>query len=177
MTSLPNVLYALAWFVLGVIVGAQWTRMRGEVRRIANAQAGEEHVAPQQETEQTPPKRARTRRWARRVLDAFVVLLFISSAVQAYLTNEQIQAVVDCQNGYQAGFADALDARSKTSQEAQQSLDDLMTTIGSLATGVATPENRQRFVDALASYLQKRAEAKKQQQEHPYPPSPRDVCK
>lgn len=177
MTSPTNVLYALAWFAFGVLVGAQWTRMRGEVRRIANAQAGEEPVAPQQNTDEAPPKPPRSRRWPRRVLDSFVVLLFISSAVQAYVTNEQIQAVVDCQNGYQAGFADALDARSKTSQEAQQALDDLMSTIGSLATGVATPENRQRFADALASYLHKRAEAKKQQQEHPYPPSPRDVCK
>ena len=115
MTPLIYVLSALGWFAFGAVVGAQWTRLRREVRRIANAQAGEETVAPHQETGEATSKTARPRRWGRRILDTFVVLLFIGSAVQAYVTNEQITAVVECQNGYHAGWADAFDARQTAS--------------------------------------------------------------
>lgn len=176
MTTWIHVLYAVAWFALGAVAGAQWTRMRREVRQLANAQTGEDVVASHKDIDKAP-QRARPRRWPRRVLDTFVVLLFVSSAVNAYVTSDQIQAVVECQRGYQKGFADALDARSKATQEAQEALDELMSIVGTLAGGAATPENRSRFANALTAYLQKRAEAKRQQQEHPYPPSPHDVCK
>lgn len=174
MTPTTYVLTALGWFVLGVVAGAQWTRMRRDVRRIAKAQAQEEEpVAAPFAVDQDPARRSR--RW-RRALDIFVVLLFIASAVQAYFTYGQIKDVQDCQRIYQTGFADALDARSAASTEAQNANDELWATIGQLTAGTGNAETRTKFQAALANYFDKRAEAKKKQQENPYPPSPRDLC-
>lgn len=176
MTPL-NVLYALGWFAFGVVVGAEWTRMRRDVRCIAAAQAEEETVAPQHNVDKEPARSSK-RRWARRVLDAFVVLLFLSSAVQAYITYDRIQAVVACQKAYQAGFADALDARSAASAAERDALVAWMVTLDELVTKTQPDPvaARQKFAAATSAYLQKQAELKRKQQEHPYPPSPRDVC-
>lgn len=176
MTPLAYVLYAVGWFVLGVIAGAQWTRMRRDVRRIAAAQAEEETVEPQDDVNEEPTRSRR--RWARRVLDAFVVLLFLSSAVQAYVTYDRIQAVVACQKAYQAGFADALDARSTASAAERDALVAWMVTLDELVTK-SQPDPvaaRQKFAGATTAYLQKQAELKRKQQENPFPASPRDVC-
>lgn len=179
MTASLSVLPAVCWFIFGVIVGAQWTRMRRQVGRLANI-----HVRREEPVQPPPHTAPRSRRWPRRVLDAFVVLLFIGSAVQAYVTYDQlqesadrIQAVVDCQRAYQTGFADALDARSAASTEAQNANDELWATVGQLTSAAASPETRVKFQAALSNYFDKRAEAKKQQQDNPYPPSPRDLCK
>lgn len=173
MTALTDLLYPFGCFAFGVIAGAQWTRMRCDLHRIAKAQPVEAPVASHEPTDEKP---AKTRRWPRRVLDAVVVLAFISSAVQLYVTNGQIEEVVSCQRAYQAGFADALEARSSAAAAAQNALDELMSTVGQLTTGAASPEVREKFRTALQNYLAKRAEAKKQQQDNPYPPSPRDLC-
>lgn len=167
MTELIPVMSAVFWFGLGAVVGAQWTRF---------VKAGERKTAVHTATKQPAPVRP-PRRWPRRVLDMVVVLLFLGSAAQAYVTDDRFGDIIACQNGYQAGFADALDARSKATQEAQDALDELMSTVGRLISGGPSQETRQQFATALTSYLGKRAEAKKRQQEFPYPPSPRDVCK
>lgn len=172
--SALSLLAAAGWFVLGVVTGASWTRLCRDVRHLAQAKAGGT-VATQPADETT--RKTGPRRWLGRARDVVVVLLFVGSGVQFYVTYDQIQDVVACQAGYQAGFADALDARSKATQEAQDALDELMSTVGTLATGVATPQNRQRFAAALADYLDKRVEAKRQQQANPFPPSPRDICR
>jgi hypothetical protein len=178
MTPLTYVLYGASWFVLGVVVGAEWTRMRRDVRRIANAQAGEETVV-QHETANDEATRPR-RRWTRRVLDAFVVLLFVGSAVQAYITYDRIEEVVACQKAYQSGFADALDARKEPAAVERAALIQWMTTLDQLITktqpGVDVVAARQKFAAATSEYLQKQAELTRKQQENPYPPSPRDVC-
>jgi hypothetical protein len=177
MTPLTYVLYAVGWFGFGAIAGAQWTRMRREVRLIANAQAGEDFVAPQEVIDE---RSTRKRRWPRRVLDAFVVMLFVASAVQGFVTYERIQDVVDCQKAYQTGFADALEARSAAAGAERDALIAWMRTLDELLTktqpggdGVAA---RQKFAASTSEYLQKQAELKRKQQENPYPPSPRDVC-
>jgi hypothetical protein len=181
MNPLIYVLSALGWFVLGVFAGAQWTRMRREVQRIANAQAGEETVAQHQETDEAPSKAPRPRRWPRRILDTFVVLLFIGSAVQAYVTNEQIQGVVACQRAYQTGFADALAARQAASGVEREALVRWMTILDELISngrlGGDPAAARQRFADATREYLQKQNELTRKQQENPFPPSPRDLCR
>lgn len=110
------------------------------------------------------------------LLGAVVFLLAVGTVAQGYVQGEQTKRVAECTRGYSNGFAAALDARSEANSQAQQALDDLMTEIGQLANGVATPQSREQFREALADYLTKRAEAKKQQQENPYPPAPRDVC-
>lgn len=178
MTPLPSVLYALGCFGCGVIVGAQWTRMRLEVSRIANTQVGEEVVVPHENTDETP---ARRNRWPRRVLDVFVVLLFVSSAVQAFVTYERIEQVVACQRAYQAGFADALEARQQPAAVERAALIAWMTTLDELLTktqpGGDAVAARQKFAAATSEYLQKQAELTRKQRENPYPASPRDVCK
>lgn len=182
MTPPLYVLYALLWFGLGVVAGAQWTRMRRDVRRIANAQAGEEPVAPQQDTDdEAQPKPDRPRRWARRVLDTFVVLLFIGSAVQAYVTYDRIEEVIACQKAYQTGFADAIDARSKAAVPEKAALTQWMKTLYELISKAGVPGSdpaaaRQKFANATSEYLQKQDELTRKQQENPYPPSPRDLC-
>jgi len=65
---------------------------------------------------------------------------------------------------------------SAATAAAQNALDELMSTVGQLTTGAASPEVREKFRTALQNYLAKRAEAKKRQQNNPYPPSPRDLC-
>lgn len=176
MTPLTYVLYAVVWFAAGVVAGAQWTRMRRDVRRIAEAQAGEETVAPQEIDE----KPARKRRWPRRVLDTFIVLLFVSSAVQAYVVYDRIQDVVACQKAYQEGFADALEARSAASSAERDALVAWMTTLDELITktpiGGDPVTARAKFGGATSEYLKKQADLKQKQQENPYPPSPRDLC-
>jgi hypothetical protein len=177
MTPLTYVLYAVVWFALGVVAGAQWTRMRRDLRRIANAQAGEETVAPQEVLDDKP---AQKRRWPRRVLDTFVVALFVASAVQGFVTYEQIQGIVNCQKAYQAGFADAIDARSKAAIPEKAALTQWMKTLYELVTKAGVPGSdpaaaRQKFANATSEYLQKQDELARKQQENPYP-SPRDVC-
>jgi hypothetical protein len=179
MTPLTYVLYAVGWFVLGAVTGAQWTRMRRDVRRIANTQAGEETVA-QHETTNDETARPQ-RRWGRRVLDTFVVLLFIASAVQGYVTYDRIEAVIACQKAYQTGFADAIDARSKAAAPEKAALTQWMKTLYELITKAGVPGSdpaaaRQKFAAATSEYLQKQEELTRKQQENPYPPSPRDVC-
>ncbi len=186
MTPLFSVLYAATWFALGVIAGAQWTRMRHNVQRIADAQAGEETVTPQEVVDEKAVHKRRWRR-GRRVLDVFVVLLFVSSAVQGFVTyeriqdaNDRIQEVVGCQKAYQTGFADALEARSAAAGAERDALIAWMKTLDELITKTpvcADPAAaRQKFAAATSEYLQKQAELKRKQQENPYPPSPRDVC-
>lgn len=177
MTPLIYVLYALGWFGFGVVAGVQWTRMRREVSRIANAQVGEEAVVPQEEIDEKP---ARRRWWPRRVLDVFVVLLFLSSAVQAYVTYDRIEQVVACQRAYQTGFADALEARQAPAAVERAALIEWMTTLDELITrtqpGGDAVAARQKFAAATSEYLKKQAELTRKQRENPYPPSPRDVC-
>lgn len=179
MTTLLYVLSAVGWFVLGVIAGAQWTRMRRDVRRLANDQAGEKTVAPHEETAEAQPGPAR-RRWPRRVLDTFVVLLFVSSAITSYVTYDRITDVVACQRVYQAGFADAIDARKEPAKIEREALIAWMTTLDELITktqpGGDAVAARQKFAAATSEYLKKQAELTRKQQENPYPPSPRDLC-
>ncbi len=172
MNAINPVIYAVGWFAVGAVAGAQWTRLCRDVRVIATSQDREEPV-PAPEVTAVSTRRARL--W-RTGLDVLVIMLFVASAVQAYVTYGQIQDVVACQRAYQNGFADALDARATASTEAQNALDELMTTVGQLTADAASPETRAQFRDALANYLSKRSEAKKKQQENPYPPPPRDAC-
>lgn len=120
----------------------------------------------------TPKRRA----WvtSNGVIAAVLIVLGTATAVQSYAQSEATARLTDCQTAYANGFADALDARSTATAEAQDALDELL---GKVATLTPTPQGRAEFRDALDDYLDKRAEAKKAQKEHPYPPAPRDVCK
>lgn len=170
-----NVLAYLAeripWAVVGLLIGYMLSRGVCALQDIAVA------VNPEDTDMATRPHRP----WYRRVTSNGVVgvvvfVLAVATVVQGYVSSEATRRVAECTKGYSNGFADALDARSDANAQAQQALDDLMTKVGELTTGAATAESRAVFRSALNDYLAKRAEAKKQQTENPYPPAPRDVC-
>jgi hypothetical protein len=159
------------WAVVGLLIGHLLSRGICDLHAVAV-------VVNPEETDMT----ARPHRpWYRRitsngVIGAVVFVLAVATVVQGYVQNEQTQRIAECTRGYSNGFADALDSRSEANAAAQQALDDLMTKVGELSSGVSTPDSRATFRAALNDYLNKRAEAKKKQAEHPFPPAPRDVC-
>lgn len=163
---------SLLWGVFGLVIGFLLGRMTRDTQRIADAVTDEESAVPDD------PKKSRRRPSYQAVMGAVVVLLGLVTAVQGLYQDAATRRVADCTRAYSDGFAAALDARSEASTAAQNALDELMSTVGSLTTGpdAGTAETRDRFRKSLSEYLAKRAEAKKQQQEHPYPPAPRDVC-
>lgn len=183
MTSSLYLLHALGWSVSGAVVGVLLDRGVLALQQIARATTQEEHV----EAAERPARRHQMRRrFGGSVVPAVLVALAIVTAVQSVVTartndaqDEETRRVQKCQLVYANGFADALEARSTATTEAQNALDELMSTVGQLTTGNPgeAAETRAKFRQALDAYLSKRAEAKKQQQQNPYPPPPRDLCK
>jgi hypothetical protein len=154
---LQSVLWAVGGFVLGVL----YARRTQDVHRIANAVEGSDVV-------KVPRKRWRPN--YQLVLGLAVVLL-------TTYTTWQTGRLSDCQLEYSNKFADALDARTQATGEAQQALDELMAMVGQLMTAGSSPQAREEFRAALAKYLTNRDTAKRQQQDNPYPPAPRDLCR
>lgn len=169
MTSWGYILQSLPWAIAGALVGFFMGRSTVAVQVIAEAvQEGADMPA---EEIRTPWYRKIT---AMHVIGTVVVLLGIFTAVQGYVLNDATHRLGQCQVAYSNGFADALDARSQASQDAQNALDDFLVKVSS-----ATPtiEGRDLVRQALDDYLAKRAEAKKTQAAHPFPDPPRDACK
>jgi hypothetical protein len=168
--DLREIIVPLAFLVIGFIAG----RMSRNIEEIADAVAEEGEAV----TEVVPRRR---QFWtSEKVVGAFLVLLGLFTAGQGLYQDSATRRVAECTRGYANGFADALEARAGANAEAQEALDEWMTTLDRLMTDVspgADPADaRDRFRDATADYLAKRAEAKKQQAENPFPPAPRDVC-
>lgn len=171
MTILAYLVERVPWAVVGLLTGHLLSRGICDLQAIAVA------VNPEDTDMATRPQRP----WYRRVtsngvIGAVVFVLAVGTVVQGYVASEATRRIAECTKGYSNGFADALDSRSQANAAAQQALDDLMTKVGELSSGVSTPESRAVFRSALNDYLTKRAEAKKQQAENPFPPAPRDVC-
>ena len=119
----------------------------------------------------------RRKRWTfEKTAATALIVMGLFTAAQSLYQDSATRRVAECTRAYSNGFADALDARSEANAAAQQALDELMTQVGQLSTGIPTEENRGQFRTALQDYLAKRAEAKKKQQENKFPPAPRDVC-
>ncbi|WP_134664024.1 hypothetical protein [Amycolatopsis sp. CFH S0078] len=156
--------WALAGFVVGYLLG----RAARDVHRIATAVTPEGHV---------PDDKPRTRRApsAQFVLGVVVALLGIITVAQGIVTNNATRRITECQAVYSNGFADALDARSDSSAEAQAALDDLMKSLGGYLANPPVPPEKVR--SAIGDYLAKRSEAEAERAKHPYPPPPRDLCK
>lgn len=171
MSVLTYLVERIPWAVVGLLIGHMLSRGICDLRVIAVA------VNPEESDMAVRPHRP----WYRRItsngiVGVVVFVLAVGTVVQGYVSSEATRRIAECTKGYSNGFADALDARSDANASAQQALDDLMTKVGELSAGVSTPESRAVFRSALNDYLAKRAEAKKQQAENPYPPAPRDVC-
>lgn len=158
-----SVLLGGCCFVVGFLLG----RMTRDTQRIADVIT---------EGEPVQSKEPRRRPSYQAVMGVVVVVLGLGTAAQGIYQDSATRRIADCTRAYSNGFADAIDARSAASAASQNALDDLMTNVGKLASTEASPEAREQFRKSLSEYLAKRAEAKKQQQENPYPPAPRDVC-
>lgn len=173
MTSWTYLTQSVPWILAGLLVGFFVGRSTAAVDAIAVAVQDEGGSMPEDKPVQDT-RRRRPRLTVNGALGAVIVALGIFTAVQSYVQSEATAKLTACQTAYANGFADALDARSSATAEAQDALDELLSTVASITP---TPEGRDQFREALAEYLSKRADAKKTQKEHPYPPAPRDVCK
>lgn len=110
------------------------------------------------------------------VLGVVVILLAIVTVLQGIVQGAATRHVVECQQQYSDAFSAALDARTNATNTAQNALDQLVTTVGH---ALSEPPTAQRGADvqkAITAYLNSRAALKQQQQQHPYPPAPRDLC-
>ena len=166
MTSWSYILVSIPWAAIGLLVGFFVGRSTVAVDAIADAVQEGDRMS-----ESHPDGRSRFS--GIHLIGLLVVALGIFTAVQSYVQGRATERLAMCQQAYSNGFADALDARSEATAAAQTALDDLLTTVASITP---TPDGREKFRAALTEYLEKRGAAKKAQQEHPYPPAPRDVC-
>lgn len=168
MSTTSYLLWNGAYLVAGFVIGRL---TRTEVYLTASKIITDASKGPAVER-----KRPRIRLRFEHYIAIFLVLLGLFSAGQSLYQAAQTRRNADCTRAYADFFADALDARSSTSASAQNALDELMATVGQL-TNAGGPEAAAKFRAALADYLNKRAEAKEQQQLNPYPPAPRDLCR
>ncbi len=166
MTSGTYIIQSVPWILAGLLTGFFMGRSTVVVEAVVDAVQAEGDTV-------TDAKPKRFRFTGMHVLGVVVAVLGVFTAVQSYVQGEATDRLVVCTKAYQDGFADALDERQKATSEAQDALDDLLTKVAAITP---SPEGRQRFRDALAEYLEKRAAAKQAQRDHPYPPAPRDVC-
>lgn len=168
---------SLIWAGGGLVVGFAFGRLTRTVDRMAsNVETITEAVTEGSPTVTTPARRRRPT--SEQMVGAIVVLLGLFTAAQSLYQDSATRRVAECTRAYSNGFADALDARSTASAEAQEALDGLMATVGEVMTTAAgTPQARLRVQEAVSDYLAKRAESKKKQQENPFPPAPRDLCR
>jgi hypothetical protein len=158
------------WAVLGFVVGYLVGRAARDVHRVVTAITPEDTVPEPQPP--TPRRRVPTGQF---VLGVVVVLLGIITVAQGIVTNSTTRRITECQSAYSNGFADALDARSSASTDAQNALDELMKTMSGYLADAPIPPDKVRA--AIGDYLHKRAKAETERQQHPYPPPPRDLCK
>lgn len=170
-SSLLYIVQSTPWIAMGLLIGFFLGRSTVAAEAIIQAVQPEGDEMP---NPSTPKKRRRARFTSNGVIAGLLILLGTATAVQAYVQSQDTARLNECQTAYANGFADALDARSKASVEAQDAQDELWTTVASLSPA---PESREVFRQALADYLKKRAQAKKAQAENPFPEPPRDVCK
>lgn len=165
-----SAVWAVTGFAAGFILGRV---ARDAYRASSRADPPVETGAPVS-THASGKRRWRpTTQW---VLGIIVILLAIVTVVQGIVESAATRHVVDCQQEYSNAFADALDARTVSSGQAQDALDTLVTTVGH---ALSEPPTAQRAADvqkAITAYLASRAALKTEQQQHPYPPAPRDLC-
>lgn len=172
MYALQTAGWCLAGFIAGFLVG----RTARDVHRIAYAVT----------TEGEPmAKDIRLRWWdrvnARVVIAVLVVGLGVLTVAQGLVQSAAVRRISECNTAFANQFADALEARSSASQQAQDALDELMTVVGQLGATPPTSEadlasRRETYRKAITGYLAKRAEVKAQQTKNPYPKPPRESC-
>lgn len=172
MTSWEYITQSVPWIAVGLLVGFFMARSTVAVEQIADVVQNEAgHMSG---NDKSDPKPRRSRFTSTHVLGAVVVVLGVFTAVQGYVQGEATARLTECQTAYANGFADALEARSEASADAQDAVDELWSTVAAI---MQSPQGREEFAAALDKYQKRRADARKAQEEHPFPPAPRDMCK
>lgn len=170
MTSLLYIVQSVPWIAAGLLVGFFIGRSTAAAQAIIEAVQGEGD-----DMQNSSPKK-KFRITSNGVIAAVLIALGIATAVQSYVQSAATARLTECQTAYANGFADALDARSQSSREAQDALDAWMTKVNAIIQA-PTPEARDQILQAFKDYLAAREQAKDTQRDHPFPPAPRDVCK
>lgn len=178
------VIQSVAWSLLGFVVGVVVARIRPGPHVTVYVTTTEATVSELEPASPRPPRRA----WPRRVtmqglIGAVVVVLALVSSIQGVVLQRQNvtqdaedRRILTCQAAYANGFADALDARTTAALEAQTALDRVMDVVAeSMRSG--SPEARAAVQQSVDEYRDSRAKSKAAQQQNPYPPAPRDLCK
>ncbi len=165
MNLCSYLLHAFGWSAFGAVIGGLLDRA------VINLRKRPKGITVSEQTDS-----GWWRRYSAAVVPAVLIALAVVTAVQGVVLDRVNDKQDECQLAYANGFADALEARTRTSADAQAALDDLMRVVGeSLRTGDAQdPEPVQKAVE---NYLQQRETAKATQRANPYPPAPRDLCK
>lgn len=169
MTSLTYLAESVPWILAGLVTGFFLGRSTVAVEVIADAvQDGEAEMSDKPASRKRRPKFT-----TNGVTMGVLIVLGIATAVQTYVQGEATARLTECQTAYANGFADALEARSEASADAQEAQDELWRKVAALTP---TPQARGQFKAALDEYLDKRGQAKEAQAENPFPAPPRDVC-
>ena len=174
MTSWTYIVQSVPWSLAGLLIGV----FVGRLTVAADALAG---AVQEGDTMPEPTTRRRLRITSNTVVVAVLVTLGLLTGVQAFVQgqaddrqDETDTRLTACLQDSINRIADALDARSTASGEAQQALDDLLDAVSS---ATPNPEGATQVRQAFRDYNAKRADAKKAQAANPYPAAPRDVCK
>lgn len=165
--------WTIAWTLAGGIGGYLLGRLTRDVHRLANPTLEGERV-PEPAVE-TPRRPRRWRPGPQLLVGLLVVLLGVGTAVQGVVVSNRVEHLQQCQARYSNRFADAIDARTDTSNNSQQALDDLVNTIGKNLGGNGKA-NQAAISRALRQYMAQRAKTKQQRAKHPYPEPPREAC-
>jgi hypothetical protein len=176
VTTWTYILQSVPWALGGLLVGWLLGRSTVAVESIAEA-VHEEDAVPDRQV----PKRRKWRPTANLTIGVVLLLLGGFTVTQGYIQNlaterqgHVTEQLARCTKAYSDGFADAIEARSKATTEAQDALDEFFE---SLAQATPSPEGREEMRKAFTEYRSKRAAAKRAQAENPYPDPPRDVCR
>jgi hypothetical protein len=180
LDCLQSVITCAAWSMVGATLGVLVDRAACRDHPLNRAE-----VSMHTSDDQVPVGPRRWRWWWRPttspIVPLFLVLMAMFTAGQAVQNRSRNDAqdvetrrVLACQVVYANAVADALDARTQASGEAQAALDRLVTAVAeTLRTG---PQANQRVQQAVEEYLEARARSRDAQQRNPYPAPPREVC-
>lgn len=174
MTTFNYLAQTCAVAVVGFVLGYFAGRAARDVHTIASAV-----------TERGSEVERTRRKWrginSNIVVALVVFTLGILTVVQGLVHGAGIRRIADCHAAYANRLADAIEARSTGSQQAQDALDELMTTFGRLAASPPADaadlaRRQEESRTAITNYVAKRAESKAVQRNNPYPPPPREMC-
>jgi len=169
-----------ASFLLGFLAG----RMARDVSRIARTVTVQGETVAVSAGKPTLRERVENRTGAtvaQLAIALVVIALGAVTVVQGIAQSAATRRIATCNENYANALADAIDARSQGSAQAQEALDQLMTTIGRLAStppadDADTARRAEETRKAITEYVDKRTQVKALQQKNPYPQPPRESC-